>query len=225
MSSPQNISLSRLMTTILCLLVFSLQGCAFTVYNWKDIPDESVTKSSEESIKLLHYQKYAIKDISYTMTGNVGFTNYLEPDKVYDLETYAPIIYQSTPESKELFESARMWSDLNFASSQIIMLFSTGYFAALMATVFEDYVFPSLMGEAVTKSQEEFFQGFSQAFIIQGIAMVTYFGLAFYSSQQINESYKKIQTKYNMDLMKELDLESESLQNLLSPQSKIQVKF
>ncbi|MGE3727805.1 MAG: hypothetical protein AB7I41_19760, partial [Candidatus Sericytochromatia bacterium] len=120
--------LKHLLPLLLCL---HLQGCVWTVYNWREIPDpDNIEQYQSKAEKLEHYQKYAIQDLkfksSFFMAYQMAFSTVAQPQTYYDLNSYAPVIYQLTPETEPLFTQAQnmqFYRELSIFSSLTLELF------------------------------------------------------------------------------------------------------
>jgi len=56
------------------LLCLHLQGCVWTVYNWREIPDpDTIEQYPSKSEKQEHYQKHAIQDLNFKSSFFIPF--------------------------------------------------------------------------------------------------------------------------------------------------------
>ncbi|MBT9544411.1 MAG: hypothetical protein IV090_03400 [Candidatus Sericytochromatia bacterium] len=208
--------LKHLLPLLLCL---HLQGCVWTVYNWREIPDpDTIEKYQSKAEKLEHYQKYAIQDLkfkdSWRMAYQMGFSTVAEPQTYYDLNSYAPVIYQLAPEAEAYFAEAQnmqFYRELSIFSSSGITLFLTFPLVILAwGTEFALKQDPSLQ-------RTEAGSNFAIAGLITSSVALALLGLDYYLLFQQEAQYAKIKETYNAALRKQLELEETDLGALPPP--------
>lgn len=182
-----------------------LQGCAATIYNWSDIPDKNEFRSLSANEKVEYYNHYAIDKLTiYPFGGHgIGFSTLNTPDKVYDLYTYSPVIYQIAPETQAIFEEALFW-ERNQLYSGLGMLAVDVYAIWAGFDLLKSIYIPASSGTSLTSDQ------FSQNLVpyvlicLGGLAITG--GLSYYFMSKEMEQYEKIRTSYNKSLYKMLEL-------------------
>ena len=201
---------------ILFGLALHLQGCAMTLYNWRDIPEHETIDSYSEEDKQAHYRKYAIDklDTSILAGHSVAFTTLENPNAPYELYSYAPVIYQLAPETEAYFSEAQDWQKAHIitrlASTPLTLAFSVSA-PVIIGDIFKAHYSEMLdnsLPQAI-KSDITVSQAFQNFWIWAGIGVISHLiilGLhMFYSAKQF-EQYEKIKETYNEALRKQLDL-------------------
>ena len=183
---------NKLISKLLLISFFlSSQSCAVTVYNWQDIPDQKKIENLNENEKIQEYQKYAIKELKLTSSGHhIGFSNYLEPDVTYDLYTYSPIIYQYTPESEILFNTALMWENNQKVSNYLFQIFSVLYIFIGGGNIIGKYSSQSINSTIDSNSRKEFDQDAINFGLIGIASAIGYLGAYYFFYHKEMEQYE-----------------------------------
>ena len=208
--------LKHLLPLLLCL---HLQGCVWTVYNWREIPDpDTIEQYQSKAEKLEHYQKYAIQDLnfksSFFMSYQMAFSTVAHPQTYYDLNSYSPVIYQLAPETEPLFaqtQNMQFYRELSrFSANSINLFLSFPLLIGSFASVFAMKQDPSLdLNQTVSN--------LAITGLITSSAALALLGLDYYLLLQQEAQYAKIKETYNAALRKQLQLEEADLGALPRP--------
>ncbi|MBT9544404.1 MAG: hypothetical protein IV090_03365 [Candidatus Sericytochromatia bacterium] len=201
--------LKHLLPLLLCL---HLQGCVWTVYNWREIPDpDTIEQYQSKAEKLEHYQKYAIQDLKFKSTfilfDQMAFSTLFQPQTYYDLNSYAPVIYQLAPET-----------ETHFAQAQNLQLYReiVNMGGLILAFVFCFQEMLSLASSNATQDSEIKQKSFDSSLWMFG-GIVALLGADIYLINQEQAQYAKIKETYNAALRKQLELEETDLGALPPP--------
>ena len=208
--------LKHLLPLLLCL---HLQGCVWTLYNWREIPDpDTIEQYQSKAEKLEHYQKYAIQDLkfkdSWMMAYQMGFSTVAQPQTYYDLNSYAPIIHQLAPETESYFAEAQ-----NMQFYREISIFSSLILECLVALplAFLTAVAQVAAKENPSPELNQTSSNLTTATVITLSAALALLGLDYYLLFQQEAQYAKIKETYNTALRKQLELEEADLGALPPP--------
>ncbi len=192
---------------IVTLVFLQLQGCAATVYRWRDLPadSEELSRYSEQE-KQAYYEKFGIA----SMEGS-GFSTFAEPDKKYDLDTFFPIVQSLVPDAEQHYETVDNISTI-------------GAFGWLISYAFFAVYTGVASGEALNYSGNNS-SGSESSNLEQNIWVIILTNTIIYLAVEISRQYvtdyfreaeyEKLRLKYNAALRKQLQLEPSNLSTLI----------
>ncbi|MGE3727250.1 MAG: hypothetical protein AB7I41_16950 [Candidatus Sericytochromatia bacterium] len=192
-------------------LVLHLQSCAVTVYNWSEIPNKDWVYGYSVEDRLTTYRRYAIRELNDHLQG-MSFSTWEQPDKYYNLNSYAPVIYSLLPEAEKIFESGQYWG--NFSRMADFLFYTAGSVSIINA--YDDIIAGNKYLLSDIESKSNLFESRGVIFLLTVLVTSS---IAFYLDFREIEEYEKIKSAYNEALRKELGLSEAQILDLVLPQT------
>ena len=191
---------------LVLLMGLQLQGCASTVYSWREQPEEErVLQNYTLQEKQDYYRKFGI----YTID-RYAFRTYTEPEKSYTNTSFDPFFFARVPRAEMYLANIDNYQRVQVEIGNALdLLFSV----ALIVPA--SLYFPGAPEIGVSSESLSF------ELLKMAVVIVAHYGLlqlnkAFFAGP-ISAEYEKLRVEYNASLRESLGLDASSLDTVPAP--------